>query len=153
MTRPRTDAKPSRKAQLLATRPTVGAYATRDTLRLRISFLSPAWMKALTPHAEGHWRSKASPTAWLRAEVADACRSAWAWPTMEQATMRYIFVFPDSVRRDEANLIQRLKPAIDGIVDAGVIVGDHWQVLSNQGVESSINKHNPRVEVVVGRVG
>jgi hypothetical protein len=40
------------------------------------------------------------------------------------------FLVPDRKRRDRANLIQSCKPIIDGICDAGIVEGDHWEVMS-----------------------
>ena len=33
-------------------------------------------------------------------------------------------------RRDAANLVQSCKPLVDGVVDSGLISGDHWEVLA-----------------------
>lgn len=41
----------------------------------------------------------------------------------------YRFSVPDRRRRDMANMVQACKPIIDGVVDSGLIQGDHWEVL------------------------
>ena len=61
----------------------------------------------------------------------------------------YRFYVPDKRRRDEANMIQACKPFIDGIVDAKLISGDHWEVLSIIGVETKVDRERPRVEIVI----
>jgi len=63
-----------------------------------------------------------------------------------------MFFVPDRRRRDEANLIQSCKPAIDGVVDAGVIEGDHWEKLTTGSVRVSIDKNDPRVVLIFEEV-
>lgn len=129
--------------------PRVGAAARPGRIVVTVSWPSPEWMKALTPHAEGHWRSKANPTKWLRAETASVCRSVWPWPAMDKASITYRFHFPRNGTYDEINMAQRMKPVIDGLQDAGVIVDDNWGVLSTNAVESCKDAANPRIEIVL----
>lgn len=46
-----------------------------------------------------------------------------------KAVVEYQFFVPNDLHRDAANMIQSCKPFIDGVVDAKMIPGDHWQVL------------------------
>lgn len=43
-------------------------------------------------------------------------------------TATVTFVVPDRRRRDEQNFLQMLKPAFDGLVDAGVLQDDNHEV-------------------------
>lgn len=63
----------------------------------------------------------------------------------EGASVIYCFYFPDNRVRDEANYIHACKPYMDGLVDSGLIGDDRWQLLSTRGVESEIDRKNPRV--------
>jgi hypothetical protein len=36
--------------------------------------------------------------------------------------------------------------------DAGIIIGDHWQVLHTAGIECAVDRVNPRIEIVLDRV-
>lgn len=139
----------TRAATLIATRPQVFAHLT-DKLVVCITYPAPEWMAALNPHAKGDWRGKTAPTKWLRSEVASVCRQPNV-PRFERARVTYRFFFPRKGGTDEANMIQRMKPAIDGIVDAGVIPDDNWGVLSTAGVESCKDAANPRIEIVIQR--
>jgi len=63
------------------------------------------------------------------------------WPT---ASIEYLFFVPDLRQRDEANMIQSMKPAVDGVVDAGIIAGDDWQRLRIASVFTQLDREFPR---------
>ena len=44
----------------------------------------------------------------------------------EKGELSIDFHFPNLRRRDTLNAVQGLKPAIDGLVDAGIILDDDW---------------------------
>jgi hypothetical protein len=143
---------PKPRQSLRATMPGVGVAATKDRVVITIGDLPPEWMKGLTPHAEGHWRGKQAATKMLRQAVWNHGRACWAHAPMELVSVTYRFIFRDNLQRDEANMVQRMKPVIDGAVDAGIIVGDHWQVLHTAGIECAVDRVNPRIEIVLDRV-
>lgn len=88
----------------------------------------------LHAHNKGGWRSKAGPTKALRNLAAGLTavqmmeqrikRGEWA-----SAVVDYSFCVPDRRRRDIVNMMQSQKPAIDGVVSAGLIPDDDWQHL------------------------
>lgn len=135
-------------ATLRAEFPQITVSMRGGSFLLTMDFPSPAWMAALTPHAEGHWRGKAKVTAALRRDAALAA-SDLRTETWLPASIVYRFYFPDRIRRDEANMVQRMKPVIDGLVDAGVIHGDHWMALSTEGIHSAMDKDRPRIEIEI----
>ena len=103
----------------------------------------------LHAHNKGHWRGKAAATKHLR-ELAHGLTLQWfgeigrreSWPA---AIIGYRFVVPDLLDRDEANMIQSQKPAVDGVVDSGLIPGDDWKHLHIQAIEVLVGR--PRVEL------
>ncbi len=84
----------------------------------------------LHAHAKGHWREKAEATktarnlAKLLAKTGIGNRKITG-----KAIVSYTFIVPDRLRRDIANMIQSCKPYVDGVVDAKMIDGDHWEAL------------------------
>lgn len=73
---------------------------------------------ALSGHAEGHWRSKSSPTAKARAAAAAVTRSARpVVPAQGDIRIHVRFVPPDR-RGDRTNFPIRVKAYFDGIADA-----------------------------------
>lgn len=108
--------------------------------------------KKLHAHNEGHWRSKTSAVKASRL-TAKICaigaqrhlsdRARW-----EKATIEYRFYVPNMLRRDEANMIQSCKPAVDGVVDSELIIGDHWTALKTGKVIVELDRENPRVELI-----
>lgn len=78
---------------------------------------------ALTANQRLHWAEKARRTAMVRNHVAWRARQA---RLTEQAhvVVQLHFVPPDSRRRDPSNLAPTQKPAVDGLVDAGVVKDD-----------------------------
>lgn len=120
----------------------------------QITITLPPPNSKLHAHAKGHWRSKAKATKALRNE---ACLLA----IMEQrgrrvkwkkAKVTYRFYFANRRRRDAANAVQAMKPAIDGVVDSGLLPDDCWEVLEIAGVECHVDRKNPRTELVFDEV-
>jgi hypothetical protein len=101
-----------------------------------------------TVHGNGGWRGKFGHVQRLRSEAKISTLSQTR-KVFAKARIKYRFAVPDRIRRDEANLIQACKPIIDGIVDARCLAGDDWQRLSIAGVETFVDKDNPRVEIVL----
>lgn len=116
----------------------------------QITLVLPPVDSQLHAHNKGHWRGKTAAVkslrrlAYLRTRI--CTRKQW-----DAATIVYRFYFPDRLRRDAANAIQATKPAIDGVVDAGLIPDDDWTHLQIAGVECAVDKGAPRVELVFRR--
>ena len=54
------------------------------------------------------------------------------WNDIDYARVDVTFVVPDNRRRDKSNLSSAFKPALDGIVDTGILVDDSWQHCDDQ---------------------
>ncbi|MFW6369358.1 MAG: hypothetical protein ACOC0J_02120 [Myxococcota bacterium] len=108
----------------------------------------PLPSSALNAHGKTHWRKQQGPRAKARG---DACLLARRFVAQgarfEKATVSYHFRFPCNRGRDLANYIQMCKPYIDGIVDAGLIPDDRWQVLSFGVVSAEIDRAAPGVSL------
>jgi hypothetical protein len=153
---------PKPRQSLALTMPQVGVYATRDRVVITVGFPSGDWMKVLDPHASEHYMNGRSPKKALKHAVVDAARlgaPTTPWPAAE---IRYKFFFPDMIHRDESNMVQRMKSIVDALQPerifrgklqpgAGIIAGDHWQVLHTAGIECSVDRANPRIEIVLER--
>lgn len=83
----------------------------------------------LHAHNTGHWRKKSEPIKQARQEACLLARMTHAKPLSGRVIVDYRFTVPDRIRRDSANLVQSCKPIVDGVVDSGLIPGDHWEVL------------------------
>jgi Holliday junction resolvase RusA-like endonuclease len=108
---------------------------------------------ALHAHNSGNWRSKAAPTRAYRQEAAllakqEMRKERSSYP-YEKGELSIDFHFPNLRRRDTLNAVQGLKPAIDGLVDAGIILDDDWQRLTIGHIRSYLDKDNPRVCLVI----
>lgn len=103
----------------------------------------------LNAHNKGHWRNKSAVVKQYRTTAKLAASEHSTKSPIEQATISYRFFVPDNRRRDAANLIQMVKPGIDGIVDAGLIADDCWQKLTIGLVVVEIDRDNPRVELSI----
>jgi crossover junction endodeoxyribonuclease RusA len=92
-----------------------------------VSITLPLPPATLSGHNTGHWRSKVKLIKDSRAMAMFYCRkSREKW---EAAIVSYTFHVPNLRRTDAANLVQRCKPYIDGVVDAGLIPDDCWTIL------------------------
>jgi crossover junction endodeoxyribonuclease RusA len=71
-----------------------------------------------------HWREKAKRTATIRSTANLVARSLRI-PPQRHIVVRLHYFPQDNRRRDAPNLTATSKPAIDGLVDAGVVTDDN----------------------------
>jgi hypothetical protein len=69
-----------------------------------------------------------------------------------RATIKATFYHKTARRRDDVNHMQMLKPAYDGIVEAGLLVDDCSEVLTTLPAEFHLDREFPRVELVLTRL-
>lgn len=108
---------------------------------------------SMSGHANGHWRKKASATKTMRYQACVMAMATGKIPKEAWAPARidYAFFLASDRRTDEANLIQRCKPYVDGITDSGIILDDNWRVLKTGSIAVSVDRENPRVEITITR--
>ena len=135
--------------------------SARDVLDKAMTLKLPFPVRDLSPNARVHWRKRAAVVAAFREEcgwtaVTDYPKSSWNgdWPLRAPVEATVTFVVPDRRRRDLDNLCAMLKPAWDGLVDAGVLAGDdHTQF---KVVDANVivrNKQNACVVVELQSLG
>jgi len=94
-------------------------------------------------HNKGHWATKTRSVKEMRQAaklVALDAMNRGAKPIVGKHKISYLFFVKDNRRRDRANMVQQCKAYIDGIVESGLIEGDHWQVSELGAVEVRIDK-------------
>lgn len=96
--------------------------------------------KRLHSHNKGHWREKAVAVKQARQLARLLALDASNRKLAGRCVVDYLFFVPDKRRRDAANLIQSCKPILDGVVDSGLISGDHWEVLAIGKVDVVLGK-------------
>lgn len=92
---------------------------------ITVDIPSAMWLSSNHRH---HWRQKAARTADIRTLARHACKGVEpvAGPVVITAHVGY----PPRVHiADAPNAWDSIKPAIDGIVDAGVLIGDDSAVI------------------------
>jgi len=114
-----------------------------------ISITLPLPPKAVRNNWRGHWAAKAGAVKQYRFQAHMRALSAMgkeklAW---EKANVKITAYFPTARHLDPANLIDALKPAFDGLQDAGVIVND--KNLWPQRPVIITKDKNPRIELVI----
>ena len=108
--------------------------------------------RELSPNARLHWAVKRKWTEVARNEahieaMSVLGRKKWEIPT--KATIYYEFTVKDNRRRDIENLIAACKAHVDGLVDAGVISDDRWEVLRFGGaIVTKGNKNQTKLIIV-----
>lgn len=122
-----------------------------DGVRLELPFPPPQ----LSPNARVHHMKKARIVREYREDcawAAMALRRNGKQPSVAPPVRAVVtFVVPDRRRRDEQNCLQMLKPAFDGLVDAGVLVDDNHEVFSVE--RTSFEVGEPKVIVVLKGAG
>lgn len=106
---------------------------------------------AIHSHNKGHWKRKASPIKAARATAhAEAIRLGFAGRGITKARVDYDVFYPDLRHRDLKNTTgSSCKPYLDGLVEAGVLVGDHWQVVGDSEDHADLDRDNPRVVIKI----
>lgn len=69
-----------------------------------------------------------------------------------RATVQAAFFHKTARRRDDVNHLAMLKPAYDGLVEAGLLVDDDSEHLTTLPATFAIDRENPRVTLTVARV-
>ena len=111
-------------------------------------------MTKLNAHAKGnaHW-SKSKATSAARSQALCICvdliNRKQVHPIAGQVLISYAIFVPNDIPRDTCNILQALKPTIDGIVESGLVEGDSWQQMKLYNVSVEIDKKNSRVEITI----
>jgi len=72
------------------------------------------------------------------------------YPTFKKAVITFDIYFKDNRRRDVANYLGGgLISWLDVLVDKGLIVDDSWDCIGQPIVNFSIDKDNPRTEIII----
>ena len=119
-----------------------------------ITITMPLPPKELWQNRPCNWRKKYKVVRNYRLNSYAGCRVNRCCPDnpWEKASARYVFYWKDKRRRDIMNANAAMKPAMDGIVDAGIIVDDDYKHLTHETTEFKFDKDNPRVEITVSEV-
>lgn len=64
----------------------------------------------------------------------------------KQVIAVYTFYLKDRVRRDVDNMISSCN---DALVQSGILSDDNWKILRIGGAEATVDKDNPRAEIVL----
>jgi len=114
----------------------------------------PLPRSALSPNSRVNWRTRAKAVARYRDAAYLVTRQAQggARRRWRRAVARATFYWPDRIRRDGDNAEASLKPAFDGMVDAGLIVDDSTAVLTRDRPVHQVDRRNPRVVIEVREV-
>lgn len=78
---------------------------------------------------DSHWAVTAKKRKEVRQTAALLARQAGI-PRLDTARVRLVWLVSDRRRRDRENITATLKPAIDGLVDAGVVEDDCWWIVA-----------------------
>jgi Holliday junction resolvase RusA-like endonuclease len=97
----------------------------------------------------GHWAASSGKTKAARRKTRLQVASEIAGRKWDAAAMEVRLFFPDRRRRDTFNVIEHLKPHIDGITDAGLIDDDDWTRLIPTIAIPQMDRDNPRIELVL----
>jgi len=96
-----------------------------------------------------HWAPKANLTKRLRTDVAVLAR-AHKIPALDRALVELHFAPRDQRRYDSDNIMASLKPAVDGLVDAGVLTDDdHHRVRTMTVIDQPTRTQRGRLRLVI----
>ena len=78
---------------------------------------------------DAHWAVTAKKRKEVR-QTAELLARRAGIPRLGTARVRLVWLVSDRRRRDRENITATLKPAIDGLVDAGVVEDDTWWIVT-----------------------
>ena len=129
-------------------------YSVSDArvLRIELPYLPPAEYSANRSRGVA-WQRNYRVSRGKRGAVEEIVvlvkEQRWEGPPMQKARVRFKFFLPDHRRRDGMGLLERAKPWIDGLVDAGVIADDSLGVIAFPVVVWAYRKGQPGTVVEV----
>lgn len=85
--------------------------------------------RELSPNWRGHWAEKYKAAQQLKQDAYVAAKFSLI-PVFKKATITFKFIVPDRRRRDPDNFLASMKPAVDGLVAAGIFPDDSSEVVS-----------------------
>ena len=85
---------------------------------------------ARTPNSHDHWRNRQRSAKTVRETVALLAFAQRQLPVVPPVTIVCTRWVSTRHRRDPDNTATSWKPALDGLVDAGIIPSDDWTVVS-----------------------
>lgn len=105
--------------------------------------------KALNPNGRFHHMAKAGAVRKYRRDACTLARLVMAGQLLNwhEVTAQVTFYHRDKRRRDPDNLAAMLKPAWDGLVDAGVLVDDDR--ITHKPIEQAVDRQGPGVKVEI----
>lgn len=103
----------------------------------------------LHAHNKGHWRSKAKHVRAFRDAAREIAEPLRPEEPLSRALLSYDIFYPAKRRYDLTNTVQSLKPAIDGLVDAGIMDDDNWMVMQIGHIRGHLDRESPRVQLTV----
>lgn len=122
-----------------------------------VSIILPLPPRSLSPNcpvgSRGGRFAKAAAAKKYRAAAKTAAEAAgiesgpWAL-----ASVTASFYYAAKRRRDQDNAMAMLKPAYDGLVDAGLVVDDDFDHLKRESPTFAIDTEHPRVELTLIRL-
>ena len=92
-------------------------------IKIEIPMLPP---HGLSPNARLHWAERFKAAQEFRTATAMGVMGCGGWHPMERATIQATFVVTTQRRRDPDNWLAMLKPALDFLVDTGILIDDDW---------------------------
>jgi Holliday junction resolvase RusA-like endonuclease len=112
----------------------------------------PAGLPLLNANGRVHWRTRARITKTLR-EAACVVAKQQRIPRLSRVEMTLVLHPHDKRPRDAHNWFPSFKAAIDGIVDAGVLVDDNTRFLAEtRTVLGPVVRHN-QIAVHITEIG
>ena len=97
-----------------------------------------------------HWSEKQKITQAAHDEIIAAVRAqGWHGEPLTKAVVKITFGLPDHRKRDSGGLIERCKPWLDGLVDAGVIADDDLETIGWPEYSHFYSLRNPITKIEV----
>jgi hypothetical protein len=103
---------------------------------------------SIVKHAKKHWSKYSQPKKGYDAFVADCARKQLKPIKRYPVDFTFHWYCKDK-RKDKDNIAVGKKFILDGLIKAKIIPNDNWQYVGNFSDKFYVDKHNPRVEVVI----
>ncbi len=128
-----------------------------DDIPVTATIVLPLPPRVLSPNCPTGTRggrfARARASARYKALAKSAAESLQIHSSWERVTILATFYFKTNRRRDDVNHLAMLKAAYDGIVASGLLVDDDFTHLQTLPPKFLIDRENPRVELLITKIG
>lgn len=114
-----------------------------------ITLTLPWTTPPITSNARIDRHTRARLTREIRQTTQTLAKAEKLSPVASQAVVTTTWYVPDNRIRDVGAPTPTTKAAIDGLVDAGILIADDWRHIPEERYRIALDRTHPRIEITI----